>query len=57
MKKLQSCEFIMDTNRVELLHTDGSMISIDTVTVENEYALYMYRRSELDWLVCSAPLE
>ncbi len=51
MKKLQSREFIMDTNRVELLHTDGSMISIDTVTVENEYALYMYRRSELDWLV------
>ena len=57
MKMLQSCEFNMDTNRVELFYTDGTMLSIDTITVENEYAEDMYQRSELDWLIYNAPLE
>ena len=57
MKTLQSCEFNMDTNRVELLFTDGTMLAIDTIAVENEYANDMYQRSELDWLIYNAPLE
>ena len=57
MKRLISCEFNMDTNRVELLYTDGIMIAIDTIAVENEYAEDMYQRSELDWLIYNAPLE
>ena len=57
MKKLKSCEFNMDTNRVELLYTDGIMLAIDTIAVENEYAEDMYQRSELDWLIYNAPLE
>ena len=57
MKKLKSCEFNMDTNRVELLYTDGTMLAIDTIAVENEYAEDMYQRSELDWLIYNAPLE
>lgn len=36
MKKLISCEFNMDTVCVELKFADGSMISIDTIAVENE---------------------
>ena len=56
MKKLKSCEFNMDTNRVELLYTDGTMLAIDTIAVENEYAEDMYQRSELDWLIYNAPL-
>ena len=48
MKMLQSCEFNMDTNRVELLYSDGTMLAIDTIAVENEYAEDMYQRSELD---------
>ena len=47
----------MDTNRVELLYTDGTMLAIDTIAVENEYAEDMYQRSELDWLIYNAPLE
>ena len=47
----------MDTNRVELLYTDGIMLAIDTIAVENEYAEDMYQRSELDWLIYNAPLE
>ena len=57
MKRLISCEYNMDTNRVELLYTDGTMLAIDTIAVENEYAEDMYQRSELDWLIYNAPLE
>ena len=57
MKKLKSCEFNMDTNRVELLYTGGTMLAIDTIAVENEYSEDMYQRSELDWLVYNVPRE
>ena len=57
MKKLISCEFNMDTACVELKFTDGSMIAIDTIAVENEVADNMYQRLELDWLIYNRPLE
>ena len=57
MKKLILCEFNMDTACVELKFTDGSMIVIDTIAVENELADNMYQRSELDWLIYNKPLE
>ena len=57
MKKLILCEFNMDTACVELKFTDGSMIAIDTIAVENEIADNMYQRSELDWLIYNKPLE
>lgn len=57
MKKLVSCEFNMDTACVELKYTDGSMIAIDTIAVENEVVDNMYQRSELDWLIYNKPLE
>ena len=47
----------MDTACVELKFADGSMISIDTIAVENEVADNMYQRSELDWLIYNKPLE
>ncbi len=57
MKTLISCEFNIDTNCVELTYTDGTMLDIDTIAVENEYAEDIYQRSELDWLIYNAPLE
>ena len=48
MKRLISCSFNMDTACVELKFSDGNMIVIDTVAVENEIADNMYQRSELD---------
>ena len=57
MKRLIFCEFNMDTAYVELKFTDGSMIAIDTIAVENEVAHNMYERSELDYLIYNAPLE
>lgn len=49
MKKLISCEYNIDTACVELKYADGTMISIDTIAVENEVADNMVQRSELDW--------
>ena len=57
MKKLVSCAFNFDTVCVELKFSDGSMIAIDTIAVENEIARNMYERSELDYLIYNAPLE
>ena len=53
--KLLSCAFNMDTACVELKFTDGSMISIDTISVENEVADNLYQRSELDYLIYNDP--
>ena len=46
----------MDTACVELKFADGSMISIDTIAVENEVADNMYQRSELDYLIYNDPV-
>ena len=51
MRKILTCEFSMDTACVELKYSDGSMVSIDTIAVENEVANNMYERSELDYLI------
>lgn len=56
MTPLISCEFNMDTACVELKFTDGSMIAIDTIAVENEVADNMYQRSELDYLIYNDPV-
>ncbi len=53
--KLLSCEFNMDTACVELKFADGSMISIDTIAVENEVADNLYQRSELDYMIYNDP--
>ena len=57
MRKILSCEFNLDTACVELRLKDGTLLSIDCTAVENEIANSMYQRSELDWLICNAPLE
>ena len=54
--KILSCAFNMNTACVELKFDDGSMISIDTIAVENEIADNMYQRSELDYLIYNDPV-
>ena len=46
----------MDTACVELIFSDGSIIAIDTIAVENEIADNMYQRSELDYLIYNDPV-
>ena len=57
MKTLISCAYNRDNCCVEVKFSDGSMIAIDTIVVENEIADNMYQRSELDYLIYNAPLE
>ncbi len=57
MSKLISCEYNIDTACVELKYADGTLVSIDTIAVENEVADNMYQRSELDWLIYNKPQE
>ena len=47
----------MDTACVELNFTDGSMIAVDTIAVENGVADNMYQRSELAYLIYYDPLD
>ena len=54
--KLFFCEFNMDTVCVELRYSDGTMIAINTIAVENEIADNMYQRSELDYLIYNDPV-
>ena len=56
MSKLISCQFNIDTAYVELVFDDGSRISIDCTTVENEVADNRFQRSELDYLIYNDPL-
>ena len=51
-----SCEFNIDTACVEVKLADGSMVSIDCIAVENEYARNMYEVSELDYLIYNEPM-
>lgn len=51
-----SCEFNIDAACVEVKLTDGSMVSIDCIAVENEYADNMYEASELDYLIYNEPM-
>ena len=41
---------------MELKFSDGTMIAIDTIAVENEIADNMYQRSELDYLIYNDPM-
>ena len=56
MRKILSCGFNLDTACVELRLDDGTLLSIDCTTVENELTNRMYQRSELDWLIYNDPL-
>lgn len=54
--RITTCEFNIDTACVEVKLTDGSMVSIDCIAVENEYANNMYETSELDFLIYNEPM-
>ena len=56
MKRVLSCEFNFDTVCVEMKFSDGTMIAIDTIAVENEVADNMHQRSELDYLIYNDPI-
>ena len=48
--------FHHETVCVELKFSDGTMIAIDTVAVENKVIDNMYQRSELDYIIYNDPI-
>ena len=56
MRTLISCKYHEDSQTVELLYTDGTLIDIDCMAVEDEVAQNMYERSELDCLLTHDPV-
>ena len=45
-RMLISCKYHEDPQTVELLYTDGTLIDIDCIAVEDEVTRNMYERSE-----------
>lgn len=57
MERLLSCEFNIETACVKLKFSDGDMIAIDAIAVDNEVADTMRQRSELERLIYKKPFE
>lgn len=57
MRKLISCKYHEDSQTVELLYTNGTLVVIDCIAVEDEVARNMYERSELDYLLDHDPVD
>ena len=55
-RMLISCTYHEDSQTVELLYTDGTLIDIDCMAVEDEAARNMYERAELDYLLTHDPV-
>ena len=51
----RNCHFDLDTNRVVAILSDGSILSIDCIAVENELAETWLDRRELDFLIYNEP--
>ena len=57
MKTIIACAFNIDTACVEVKYSDGSMLAVDTIQVENTIPANRYENRMLDYLIYNAPLE
>ena len=56
MRRLICCDYHEDSESVELRYTDGTLIDIDCLGVEDEVARNSDERSELTWLLRHDPV-
>ena len=56
-QKVLTSRYNMDTNRAEAQFENGTTLSIDCITIEDEYGNTPAQRAELDWLLYNKPLE
>ena len=54
MKRI-SCAYNIDTTCVEIRYDNGTMLAIDCIAIENQFARNLYERSELDYLIYNDP--
>ncbi len=57
MLYVKSCEYNIDTGRLEMEDVSGNQYWIDIYAVEDECADNMYDRSALDYLLYNEPVE
>ena len=57
MIKPLHCFYNMDSNAVELIYNDGSVLTIDCEEVENHFDVTNGQMADLDWLLYNAPME
>ncbi len=57
MAKLIHGFYNMDSNAVELIYNDGSVLTIDCEEAENFYDVTNGQMVDLDWLLYNKPLE
>lgn len=57
MLYVKSCEYNIDTGRLEMEDIFGNQYWIDIYAVEDECADNMYERSSLDFLLYNEPVE
>ena len=50
-----SCAYNIDTACVEIRYDNGTILAIDCIAVENQFAHNMYERAELDYLIYNDP--
>ena len=50
-----SCCYNLDTACMEVKYSDGSMLAINCIPVENRFARKRFERSELDYLIYNDP--
>ena len=56
IKQITSYGFNLDNACVELRFSDGTMLAIDTIAVENAFSKTWLDRRELDYLIFNDPL-
>ena len=56
MRRLICCDYHDDSESVELRYTDGTLIDIDCLGVEDGVARNSAERSELTWLLRNDPI-
>ena len=56
MRRLICCDYHEDSESVELRYTDGTLIDIDCLAVEDEVARNSDEQSELDYLLHHDPV-
>ena len=57
MIKPLHCFYNMDSNAVELIYNDGSVLTIDCEEVENHFDVTNGQMADLDWLLYNVPME
>ena len=57
MLYVKTCEYSLDTGRLEMEDISGNQYWIDVYAVEYEWADNMYERSALDYLLYNEPIK